>query len=383
MVLRYYMLVGNIKLLTLCLSEGHGGLELHVARSIRFYQNKRINHHVILAKDTFLSTQVSGFWEKLTLLPSPKLRAFPLATAKKIAQLIDVQKPDILHIHWNKDLPLAVLAKMLSHHKPKLFFTRHMDIRHSKHDFYHCYFYAQIDRYLTVTKRIAVEAETLLPLSPNKIQHLYLGVANAPKNLIKRVDFFEKHHLNPDLFTIGVLGRIEHAKGQHLAIECLSILHQQNYPVQLIIAGHVMTPAYLADLIQLCQDKQLTAYVCFIDFIEEPMRIMGTLDALVLTTNQETFGLVLVEAMRCQVPVIGSNAGGVPEIITHQETGLLFTTEDSNDLATQIKYLIDHPKEREQLAQQGKLKADMFFDEEQHFEKLFELYNEALTGPVS
>jgi glycosyltransferase involved in cell wall biosynthesis len=379
--LRYYKRVENIKLLTLCLSEGQGGLELHVARSIRFYQNKRINHHVILAKDTFLSTQVSSFWEKLTLLPSPTLRAFPLVTAKKIAQLIDQQKPDILHIHWNKDLPLAVLAKMLSHHKPKLFFTRHMDIRHSKHDFYHRYFYSQIDRYLTVTKRIATEAKTLLPLSANKIQHLYLGVANAPKNPINRTEFFEKHHLNPDLFTIGVLGRIEHAKGQHLAIECLAILHQQNYPAQLIIAGHVMTPAYLADLIQLCQDKQLTPYVCFIDFIEEPMRMMGILDTLVLTTNQETFGLVLVEAMRCQVPVIGSNAGGVPEIITHQETGLLFSTGDSKDLATQIKYLIDHSKEKEKLAKQGRIKADTMFDEEQHFEKLFELYNAALKDP--
>ena len=379
-ILRYYKRVKNLKLLTLCLSQGHGGLELQVARSIRHYENRHIHYHVILGKDTFLSTQMSSSWEKLTLISTPKLRAFPLTTAKRIAQLIDIQKPDILHIHWNKDLPLAVLAKSLSHHKPKLFFTRHMDIRHGKHDLYHRYFYAQIDRYLTVSARIAIEAKNLLPISTDKIQHLYLGVADAPKNPLNRTEFFQKHRLNPQLFTVGVLGRLEAAKGQHLAIEALSLLHQQNYPIQLIIAGHVMDAAYLAQLIQLCQDRKLTQYVCFIDFIPEPMRMMTTLDTLALTTNQETFGLVLAEAMRCQVPIIGSNAGGVPEIITHQETGLLFTTGESSDLAEQIKYLIDHPDEREQMAKQGKLKADTLFDEEQYFEKLFKLYEEALEN---
>ena len=376
--MRYYKRVEPLKLLTLCLSEGHGGLELHVSRSIRHYKNKKIDYHAILAKNTFLSTQIRSSWDKLTLLPTPKLRSFPLITAKRIARLIDTQKPDILHIHWNKDLPLAVLAKTLSQHKPKLVFTRHMDIRHGKHDLYHRYFYSQIDRYLTVTARIAAEAQTLLPIPKNKIQHLYLGVATAPSDPMSRTDFFEKYHLNPSLFTVGVLGRIEPAKGQHLAIEALAILHQQNYPVQLIIAGHVMESGYLAQLINLCQEKRLTKYVCFIDFIDQPMRMMATLDALALTTNQETFGLVLAEAMRCQVPVIGSNAGGVPEIITHQETGLLFTTGDSNDLAMQIKYLIDDPQEKEKIAQQGKMKADVMFDEEQHFATLFDLYKETL-----
>jgi glycosyltransferase involved in cell wall biosynthesis len=370
--------VEQLKLLTLCLSQGHGGLELHVARSIRHYENRSIDYHAILAKNTFLSTQIRSSWNKLTLLCTPKLRAFPFATARRIARLIDHQKPDILHIHWNKDLPLAVLAKTLSQHKPKLVFTRHMDIRHGKHDLYHRYFYSQIDRYLTVTARIATEAQTLLPIPKDKIQHLYLGVATAPSDPVSRTDFFEKYRLNPGLFTVGLLGRIEPAKGQHLAIEALTILHQQGYPVQLIIAGHVMDPSYLAQLINICQERRLTKYVCFIDFIDQPMRMMSTLNVLVLTTNQETFGLVLAEAMRCQVPVIGSNAGGVPEIITHQESGLLFTTGDTNDLAVQIKYLIDHPQEKVKIAKQAKIKADTMFDEEQHFEKLFELYQETL-----
>lgn len=368
----------QLKLLTLCLSTGHGGLELHVSRSIRHYNKKQLNYQVILCKDSFLAKQTPLSPDKAILIQSPKLRFFPIITAKKIANLIDNYQPNILHIHWNKDLPLAVLAKYFSQHKPKLFFTRHMEIRHSKHDLYHRWFYAQIDRYLTVSKRVAQEAQRLLPLSADKIQPFYLGVAENPTNPIRRNEFFQKYQLNPKLFTIGLLGRIEPAKGQHLAIEALAYLHQQNYPVQLIIAGHCMDTSYLLELKKICQEKQLLEFVCFIDFIPEPMRIMSTLDALVLTTNQETFGLVLAEAMRCQIPVIGSNAGGVPEIIDHQTTGLLFTTGDSNDLALQIKYLIDHSEKRQQLAQQGKLKADQLFDEEMHFTKLFELYEKEL-----
>jgi glycosyltransferase involved in cell wall biosynthesis len=362
-----------MKLLTLCLSPGHGGLELHVLRSLDHYLSAGIEHHLVLEENTFLS-ETAPLNIQVTKLPAPSTRFLPLLNAWRLAKIINAQQPDIIHIHWNKDLPLTVLARQLSHFRPKIFFTRHMAIRHKKRDLYHRYFYKRIDRYLTVTKNLLNEALTLLPIAKNKLQHLYLGVPPPPKNGRQRADFFAEQNLDPKQFTIGLLGRIEVEKAQHLAIEALVKLREKNIPAQLIIAGYAMDQHYLEKLKQDVIAQHLEAYVRFIDFLQEPMRIMGTLDVLVLTTNQETFGLVLAEAMRCEVAVIGSNAGGVPEIITHQKTGLLFTPGDSTDLANNIAYLIEHPEERTKLAIAGRLKADSEFNQDMHFQELLSLY---------
>ena len=63
---------------------------------------------------------------------------------------------------------------------------------------------------------------------------------------------------------------------------------------------------------------------------------MPYFDLIILPTYEETFGLTVVEAMLMSVPVIGSNAGGVPEIISHKYNGLLFKTRDHNDLMHNI-----------------------------------------------
>ena len=97
---------------------------------------------------------------------------------------------------------------------------------------------------------------------------------------------------------------------------------------------------------------------------------MQICDCIVLTSYEETFGLVLPEAMRAEIAVIGSRAGGVPEIIDHETTGLMFETRDALNLCQQICKLHSNPQLKNQLAQAGKKKADILFNQETHFAKL-------------
>lgn len=104
---------------------------------------------------------------------------------------------------------------------------------------------------------------------------------------------------------------------------------------------------------------------------------MPCFDAVVLATKCETFGLVLPEAMRAGVAVIGSNCGGVPEIIKHEETGLLFEPESAADLTKQLSKLTSDKVFCSKLAHAGKEDADERFSEEQHFKVLLELFEPA------
>ena len=104
---------------------------------------------------------------------------------------------------------------------------------------------------------------------------------------------------------------------------------------------------------------------------------MPCFDAVVLATKCETFGLVLPEAMRAGVTVIGSNCGGVPEIIKHEKTGLLFESEDVADLTKQLSKIVLDQDFCKKLAKAGKEDADKRFSEEKHFERLLELFESA------
>ncbi|WP_413700197.1 glycosyltransferase [Psychromonas sp. KJ10-10] len=107
--------------------------------------------------------------------------------------------------------------------------------------------------------------------------------------------------------------------------------------------------------------------------------LIQAMDAVVLTTECETFGLIMIEAMMAEVVAIGSNSGGVPEIIEHLEDGLLFNAFDAQDLAKQVE-LIDFSSElKNKLATKGRKKALKQFEKTQQFllfqEKLLNLMN--------
>ncbi len=91
-------------------------------------------------------------------------------------------------------------------------------------------------------------------------------------------------------------------------------------------------------------------------------RFMSALDVFVLPSDCEPFGLVLIEAMARGIPVIGTKAGGVPEIITHEETGLLVPPKQPEALAKAIYYLLCYPEKRQQMGDAARLRVEQLFD---------------------
>jgi glycosyltransferase involved in cell wall biosynthesis len=163
----------------------------------------------------------------------------------------------------------------------------------------------------------------------------------------------------------------EYYKGQHLLIEALDEMKAQEQEIAALVVGKTIEADYLESLKTTVGNKGLN--VTFLDFVDEPQRLMQICDCVLLSTYEETFGLVLAEAMRAGVAVVGSDRGGVPEIIEHEKSGLLFSSGDSHSLAQALLQLKQDAALRGQLATQGKEKADTVFNVEQHFHKLRQL----------
>ncbi len=368
-----------MKIIELCLSPDLGGLELYMYRCCRE-----------LGKSAEVIPLVSGdgrLYERLqrdgvsARMFSRRNRALPLLAARRLARMIDDEGVDIIHLHWTKDIPLAAFAKAFSYRKPMLVSTRQMQITRPKRDPYHEFLYRQLDLNITITEALAKDMRGFLnPAYTDRVVPLYYGVA-PPQTFLEeaaRRVLRSELGVGEETFLVGLIGRIKHYKGQHLLVEAIGKALSNGEDVAALIVGHAMEQEYLDGLKQRVEENGWQQRIVFRDFVEQPQLLMQACDAVVLTTVEETFGLVLVEAMRAGVAVVGSDRGGVPEIIEHDKTGLLFRSTDADDLYTQLQRLWQDREFCTRLAVAGKGKADELFDEERHFSALQTLLTQRL-----
>ena len=352
------------KILAVCLSPDQGGLELYFIKLIKHYKSLGRKIHVACSRKSYIAEIITnnkvecyreGFFQFV--------RNFKL-----LRNFILTKDIEFLYVTWAEDIFLAVLLKIFTPGSIKIIFYRQMKISRPKKAFYHKYMYKNIDLFLVITDKLKSEAIKHLPIPSNKIKKLTYGIKTPPSStIIDKSKFFSKLGLNENISTIGVFSRIEEQKGQHLVLDAIK---QGNNNIQLCIIGHAMDYKYKNRLLHDASKYNLINNLRFIDFVDSPMSYMPCFDVIILPTYEETFGLIVAEAMLMKVAVIGSNAGGVPEIISHRENGLLFETKNAKDLSKKINILLNNPVLRNNLVLNGFNYANNKYAYDNHFDKL-------------
>jgi len=357
-------------LVELCMSPDLGGLELYMVRAAQALRDE-FDVISVINTDTKLKSYYTDNDKVVQIEKTSNL--FMFGTAKKLAKLIDDNDVDIVHLHWTKDIPFVVLAKLLSAKKPKLVQTRNMTMTRFKDDFYHRFLYKNIDMMLPVTKQVKEQLEKFIPhdIRP-KVEVLYMGSDKTEMLSAKEIKTFKDEiGLQENNFNVGMVGRINEAKGQHLLIEALSKIDDKK--VHAYFVGHEMKEGYIKELENKAKELDVDDRVHFLGFMKNPHHFFQACDAIVLASKRETFGLVLIEAMQVQTAVIGSNSGGVVEIIDDKKTGILFEVGSSDSLAEKIEMLKEDKEFLESIAKAGKEKSDSMFFNTLQFEKLAEI----------
>ena len=365
-------------ILQLCLSSSLGGLELYFLDTTLFlHQN---TSHKVLA----LVCENSRLHEKIKELDIRHITLkkqsgkLPIADAVKIKSILKNEQIDLVHIHCKKDLPLAAWLKTFMGNNFKLVHTRQMNMPGSKKSPYHTFQYQKIDKLITITQKLHSDIQNRVNIDPNRIETLYYGV-KIPEHF-SQADFehwtrtFEQE---PASFRLAVFGNLNSTKAQHNIIEALGNIKNElpsNWKLYLI--GKFIDPDYAAVIERKISENKLQENVVVTGFIDNAKQWMAGFDLIVLTTIGETFGLVLVEAMKSGVAVIGTDSEGVPEIIDNKETGILVQPNTISDLSDAILTLSRDENFRNQLATAGKKKANRLFDYERHYERLLQIYEE-------
>lgn len=366
-----------MRVIEICLAKSLGGLELYFEKCCQWFHNSPHYSVSITLKGSRLDKRL--IQSKIPVINFTSGQKYlSLFNAYKLAVLIENHNIDVLHVHHKNDLITASLSKIFCKKKFLLVHSRQMQIPHSKKDLWHKFIYKKIDLFITITQKLREDAVKRIPLDEASIKTLYYGV-KAPE------DFQEencKSYFSPkkeNTFKIGIFSRFQYLKGQHLIIQAARILHEKYKDLEYYLVGDIMDQNYFESLNTSLKNHPLKENFHFKGFHSNPLEIMPCFDLILLPSYNETFGLVLAEAMRAGVAVIGTNYGGITEIIDHQKTGLLFEKDNALDFAEKIETLYLNKDLRIHLAQQGKAKADLEFNEETHFHKLENLFLEKMN----
>lgn len=269
---------------------------------------------------------------------------------KYLCQLMDIIKQKnipIIHSHTYGNKMWSILCKIFNP-KIKTVYTIHdsMIIENLKivDLFFHKFF---IDTNIAISQGILNECKNKKVKNPILIF-----------NGIKIKDFFPKNNfeLTDDILKIINVSRINHVKkGQDILIKALKICKDKGMKFRCNLVGAIhsytehdrATYEYLKDLIQ---ENQLEDEITFLGTRHDIPELLNNSDLFVLPSRYEGLPVSILEAMASKLPIIASNISGSKDLITNDENGLLFESEDYEELAKKILYLYNNKEIRENLA---------------------------------
>jgi glycosyltransferase involved in cell wall biosynthesis len=364
--------VERLSIATICFSTTVGGLELATLR--RGAELQARGHHVVavLPEAEALREQALRMGlEVITITPSMQY-ADPFA-ASRLRRVLDRAAIDILLVARTRDLSTAMLA---AGHDRAVVLYQQMQSGLDKRDWFHDRVYRRLDGCITITRRGKEELERNTVLAPEKVTTIPYPVDAryfSPQE-IDRIGARRELGVDEDAFVVGIVGGFNPGKGQREFLEALEIAAERSGAfarrVGAILVGIRGGDAdeYVRGLEELRSSLPFADRIGFYPFANDTRPAYRAMDIFVLASHCETFGMVLQEAMAMGTPVIGTDCGGVPELVRDGTTGVLVPPRDSVALADAILYLFGDHTLCERLASRARQFIIDRFDPERHYD---------------
>ena len=264
------------------------------------------------------------------LVPLAPVNEIDLATAWKLSKIIRQWKPAIVHAHDPHAVSMASLALSFSapEPRPKTIASRRVDFHLQSHAFSQ-WKYRQVDGFIAASnaiKDILVQRRhSRRPHRGRARRHRRREDSASPGHRL-HAEYWLPHGV-PVIVNVGAL--VGH-KGQKYLIEAMPLVLREVPDAHLIIFGEGDLRAPLEKQIK---QLSLAKRVLLPGFREDVMSLMKSADLFVMSSVTEGLGSAVLDAMAMGHAVVGTRAGGIPEAVVPDETGLLVEPADAKALA--------------------------------------------------
>lgn len=223
---------------------------------------------------------------------------------------------------------------------------------------------------VAATSKIMAEEAKKIMQNPQK------EVAVTPFGV--NIDLFKKDEsrLYSERPVIGIIKYLNPIYNIPLLIKAFAITKEKASVKPLL---HIYGSGPLKEeLLALCKDLHIYDDVTFFETIpnQEVPKALNTMDIFVNCSNVESFGVNIVEAMACELPVVATPCPGPKEVIDNGVTGVVLKDWNHEELATELIKLVDSPEQREQYGKAGREKVLREYDWSKNVETLINVYHQ-------
>lgn len=339
------------KVVFLNTSTGWGGLEMNMINLARQMSDVGYQVHLISQENSTIYEKGQAVFSSISLIER-KRKYFDFSAAKAFAQAMKSSSQDTVVVFDNKELDMVAWAKKLHFKSMRVLYLQQMQIGVNKKDLLHTFRYSAIDKWIAPLPYLKKEVglRTQFPVSKVELIPLCLEVDAFIESPYTKAEAREKLNLQPKSTLVGILGRISEKKGQQFVVECIEQLRAEGQQVELLVFGSptVNDPecqAYHQRMLDYIEHKNLSDCVHLVPYQKDVPLFYAAVDLFIMASHSETFGMVTVEAMLSELPIIGTNTGGTPELLENGEVGALFEYGNHASLKHEIKKYLDHPAE--------------------------------------
>lgn len=306
---------------------------------------------------------------------------YDIALASKMAEVIQRENLDLLHVHYAiPHAVCAILAKQMSRKDVKIVTTLHgTDITVLGYDASLTdsirFGIEESDIVTAVSHSLIMETNDLI--KPNKrIEAIYNFVDERVYHKVSSDHLRNEYGVSPNEKVIIHVSNFRPVKRVQDVVKSFAKIVDK-IPAKLLLVGD---GPEISLINRLAEELHIRNRVLFLGKQDNLEELYSISDLMLLLSEKESFGLVALEAMACGVPVIGTNVGGIPEVISDGETGYICELGDIDSVVDKAVHLLNEEELHRQFSQKSIQKVYDDFHGEKIVQQYEDLYYQLVNG---
>ena len=335
------------------IAQSAGGVAEYLYMFLKNWKNEDYENILIVSQD--YKEQLDRFKPYVTnIYTVPMVREVEakndIKSILEIKKIFRQIKPDIVYLHSSKAGAIGRIA---------LAFNFRTKILYNAHGWY---FNAQISDkkkriFALIEKMLALKTDKIINISKSEYESaLKYKIASERKMCIieNGIDFTKfknndknreetrkKYNIKDNEILIGVVGRLSEQKDPMTMIKAFELVNKEKNNTRLMYVG---AGELEENVKQYAKEKNISDKVIITGWVNNVEQYIPAFDIAVLPSKWEGFGLVLIEYMACDKPIVASNIGGIADIIRDKENGLLCNPNNDKEISKKILYMINNEK---------------------------------------
>ncbi len=309
------------------------------------------------------------------VVPMPLVDWYDPGTIHRVRQWLRQYQPDILATHLPRDYFIAATASrglpvcnIATRHR-----LRPLSLALLKRPFMRSF-----GAMIAVSEAVAAGVRQARLVPADRVVTVPNGIA-APLAGASADGLRQRAGIAPDTPMVGLVGKLCPEKGAAFLLRAASLLGKGMPDLQVVLVGSGGEDGYRAHLENLTKNLGLSGRVHFVGYVPDVAGHIHEFDVLVVPSDAEPFGLVTLEAMASAVPVIATDSGGSPEIITDGVEGFLVPAGEAVALANRLSRLLESRELRTEMGDLGQARHLAQFTLNHMLNGTEKVYREALN----